>query len=53
MLVDCFIYMYVVNLRMLIICTCMSVVLCGQLIVTCMLYQLVIVDFVSKYELDM
>ena len=52
-LVDCFVNMYVVNLRMLIICTCMSVILCSWLIVTCMLYRLGRVYFVSKDEREM
>lgn len=52
-LVDCFVNMYVVNLRMLIICTCISVGLCGQFIVTCMLYRPGRVYFVSKDEREM
>jgi len=52
-LVDFFVNMYVVNLRMLIIFTCVSVNLCGRLIVTCMLYRLGRFDFVSKDEREM
>jgi len=52
-LVDCSVNMYVINFRMLIICTCMSFGFCGRFIVTCMLYRLGRVDFVSKGEREM
>jgi len=52
-LVDWFVNMYVVHLRMLIICTCMSTILCGWLNVTCILYRIGRVDFLSKDEREM
>lgn len=51
MLVNSFVNMHVVNSRMLIICTCMSVLV--SIVVTCMSYQLGKVDFIFKDEREM